>query len=455
MILEQKAPEETGLGKLPLICLTALGAMEVMLMVLGTLHGGIYYYIAQQYLAVPGLLFLGAVLVTKQGPRRAILPGLLMVGWMVLAQLMQRIRWEEPQNLSIVWSAYLLAFPFAAVTKDGGRQKGLRTMGWLYTAAALILSLMSVLLVADVLPAFLHEIVDWDGNRLMAVWHPNITACILMVGIAFSLGFFFEVKNGWAKAGLMAAAVLQFGVMALTNCRTSILITCAMVAAIVFFCIARKHWVRILAGVLAALVVFVGLFAVSDAIFDKNNEALVVKYLNELAQQAEQSSPSSAEEEAVPDVYIPGDSGQGTLLNDLKTLNGRTWIWEGAVRAMKNEPEFLLRGTSYVGPAISRNMLHSFEVEHAHNSWMEVLLGFGLPGLVLALYFTWLAVKNGLLILFRDSRMWRKCVALLTLCLLVTGFLEPYLFTGYIFYNFINLIFFLCVGYLDAWQREA
>lgn len=145
-----------------------------------------------------------------------------------------------------------------------------------------------------------------------------------------------------------------------------------------------------------------------------------------------------------------------SLKSSLGTLNGRTGTWKGAIAALKDNPRILLRGTYYVGETVSYYKdPGSFAVEHTHNSYLEILFWLGIPGLIMALYFTFLAVRGCIKILFGSSSMERKCAAMLCVCLLGSSMLEPLLFTGVIHYHFINFYFFLCLGYVNQWADEA
>lgn len=72
----------------------------------------------------------------------------------------------------------------------------------------------------------------------------------------------------------------------------------------------------------------------------------------------------------------------------------------------------------------------------------------GLPGLVIALIFTGIAVWNALSLLWVHRDMWKTCISLLVLCMLVTAFLEPFLFSADISYQYLDFFFFLCIGYM-------
>lgn len=445
-MIEHKSTALLSARKLQVICLTAAGLMELFLITCGPAMNYAGYYIVQNFLVVPGLVFLGVTLTQELTPagKRDLLVGLGMVVWLTIAQLLHRMAGTKPANIGMWWSAYLLAFPFAAGVRKDERKRGFRIMAAIYVAAALTMSLYAALLMVDLVPGFLMGEVRWDGTRLMALWHPNIIACILMIGIALCLGACFGTEKKAVRGAALAAVAVQFLTLALTNCRTSILMTCALMAGVLFFRIVGKSWKRFAAACLAAVAAFVLLFALSDLVYEKNSEILVSQYIAEMEEEI------GDEEE----VELPTHNAQGALLDDLRTLNGRTWIWRSALRSLRADPTLLISGTEAVGETVSAGGL-PFTVEHAHNSWAQILMGFGLPGLLFALYFTWMAVRDAFCLLFlAKSSMGQKCVSMLTLCILMAGFLEPMLFTGYVYYQFINLFFFLCVGYQNAWRQE-
>ena len=137
----------------------------------------------------------------------------------------------------------------------------------------------------------------------------------------------------------------------------------------------------------------------------------------------------------------------------MRTLNGRTLIWGSALKAIRDNKALALWGTEYTGTAIS--VYNPFEVVHAHNSWMEALMRMGLPGLLMSLVFTaisvWSAAK---LLLSQQTVLWKKVAAMMTMCVLVAGFLEPYLFITNVYYHVTDFAFFFLTGYLDLWSSH-
>ena len=109
-------------------------------------------------------------------------------------------------------------------------------------------------------------------------------------------------------------------------------------------------------------------------------------------------------------------------------------------------------GTEYVEMILTR--YSSGTIFHTHNSWLEALYRMGLPGLGAALVMTALAVWSAAVVLWRNSDLWKSCVALLTLCLLGCAMLEPYLFVVDVSYYYLDFLFLMCLGYLCLWRGE-
>ena len=288
-----------------------------------------------------------------------------------------------------------------------------------------------------------------------------------MIGIGFAAAFCVRTEKIWLRALLVAAIVLQYLAMALTNCRTTLLLTGALLGGTLFFVIFKGSWKRFVLGLLAAAVVLAGSFKLSGMIFQWNNDRLLAAFSASQAETAPSaevlpaetagSEEISVETAAAEEVILQEDTGiilgdneQGTLSNDMRTLNGRTHIWSAALSAIRDNKALALWGTEYVGTIISA--YHWFPVVHAHNSWMEALMKLGVPGLLLALAFTAVSVWSAVRLIFRkETETWKKIIVMMTMCMLAAGFLEPYLFITNVYYHVLDFMFFFCTGYLDFW----
>lgn len=446
-----------------LACLVMMGIVESLNMTKGgipginvplLMNGGIM-------LALMGLWGITVWKTPRAVLRRDVILGILMFLWFLTLEMNRRINHTPLQSFTLVAAVYLIALPFAALTQDQDRQAGIQLVSGLYAATSLLLLTCGlILLVGGKLPGALVSRVYWDGPRLFVLHHPNLTSRMFMIGLALCMGFSGQVKSIWAKALLCLAAVLLFAGIALTNCRAVIIVSCVILAGNVFFLFYNSAHKRFLVGAVAAALVAALLFLSSNWIYQWNRTRLID--LN--AQRAEQKQtlvvePDDSDNEDVLSEEVPaetapqwtlagnGNSSQGTLLDGIPTMNGRTKIWAAFFQKIQNDPAILLRGVTDTRLVLG-NM-------HTHNAWMEALIMLGLPGFLLVLLFCWNATWASLRLLwYTEVGVFRKNVALLTLATLVAALLEPCLFITYLEWSFSDFFFFLCLGYLTLWDKQ-
>lgn len=429
-------------------CLFLLGTIEFYMFAFGLNYDWIGLYLGERYLVIPGLLFLGATLPTQltQAAKRILFVGVVMVIWICIAQTGQWFYGEGPENINMLWTVYLLAFPFALATNDK-KQNGLKLISIFSIMTSIVLSLYGLLLLLDILPSFIQN-VSWDGGRLISMWHPNITACLMMIGIAFCFSYLVQSKRLWTRSVFLLLIVLQFLMMALTNSRTTIIMTCFLIASFTFLIFFKKSLKQIVICGLVTFISFVSLVVISNFVFNKNYDRLLKTYIEEQKENMITDISTADEDFQIP-TTLPIVNGQGSLTSDLRTLNGRTVIWKAAFQKMVEYPISFIRG-------MSDTYINNTSSVHTHNSWFQVLISYGIPALLISLYITLIALKNIVFLLINPSSTFdKKCISLLVLCLLGTGALEPYLFVEYSsWFHFINVIFFICLGYLCYWRKE-
>lgn len=472
------------------LCLLAVALLEYLLMTLSFYLNHFY----EAVLVLPCLLFVGLSMAENRDPgtKRRLGLSFTAVLWFLFLQLVRNIRGQELHPAGLFLCTYLFAFPLASLLRDGEEKKGLKLFAGAYLAASFTLTVYALLLLGDAVPGWLAEDVYWDGSRLKAGCHPNISACILMIGMALCLTFLLDSKKKLHRLALSAVLALHVVAIGLTNSRTVILLTGVLMAGAFFFGFRKNTWPRFFLSIGISCAIVVGLFLGSGQIFRLHSQALLEKYTQayyeevqpaeteaappaelpeappaeEIPAEAEYEGEAYIEEEVqeesdlpieidpeTGDISLKVESYQGDLRNDLKTLNGRFYIWEGAFLFLKKNPSALFWGTPAPGPEAS--FFCPFYVTHTHNSWVESLLNLGLPGFAAVVVFTVLAVWNALAILWKHSDdVWKRMVALLTLCILVASFMEPYLFISTYSYHFVDMLFFLCTGYMTCWQSK-
>lgn len=448
-------------------CLAAALGLEALLMA----FRGYGFYFMENYMIVPTMLFLGMAFGKKLSPiaRRQLWLALGMVFWFFITQTLHYIMGLQVRSVGLFTSVYLLAFLFAALSDDAQKQWGLRLAAAACIGAALILVLFTCLLALELLPGFLLPHVYWDGARLQAMWHPNICAVIFMMAIAFCLFLFAQAKHRLEKGVTLVLAAVFFFTMALTNSRTAIIMTCCIIGGFLFFCIYNGSWKRFAAGAVAAIVSIMVLFTTAQTVFQTHNDLLITKYMQQAEEIAAQenlpdantSPQDTALKETIPliidqqtgEVTLKTDAGQKSLAINLPTLNGRTTIWQRVLQRLKEDSRLLILGTDNTEALVSEVM--GYSLAHAHNAWMETLLYLGLPGLLFALLFTGIAAWHIWVTFWaKTSTLSQKIIAMLVLCLMGAGILEPYLFFTNIFYHYTDFIYFLCLGYLVCWRSK-
>lgn len=224
-----------SIKKLQMLCLIITGIMELLMITIGSS----YKRALLDYLVVPCVVFWGIALVTDldQQARKPLILGSAMVLWFLIAQFVQQSTGEHPYQSGVSWSAYLLAFPFAAVLQDGKEQKGLDLFAGCMICASVILAVFGMLLWVNLLPSSMSHLVFWDGARLRVNWHPNTAGSVFLIGTALSIRFFFKMQTKWKKAAMALLTALQFTSLTLTNSRTSILMACAFFSGTVFWAV--------------------------------------------------------------------------------------------------------------------------------------------------------------------------------------------------------------------------
>ena len=423
-------------------CLLAMILIGTAFFLLEDRAAGVAYLLAERYLTLPAMIFLGGSLCQRL-PRRNrlhLFAGAAMVALFFVNQILHQVLEAESKPLGTFLCAYGLCFPFAAATEDAQRQRGLKWMAYLHMATGALLTAYAALLIAGALPGYLRDYVYWDGARFYAMGHPNMCATLLMIGMAFCIGSALRIRRLWVSVLLGILALGQFSAMSLTNGRTTIILSCLLLGGIVFCALRGRSWKRAAVALLVAAVVAAASFGVSRTLFGWNEARLL--------RQMERAAADVPEQTMV----LPSEQQQGTLTGDLKTLNGRTRIWKIAGQELENNPRIKYIGTEYVEMILSRG--NGLPLYHTHNSWLEALYRMGLPGLGAALVITVLALWSAAVALWRNTDLWKSCIALLTLCLMGCAMLEPYLFVADVSYYYLDCLFLLCLGYLCLWRAE-
>ena len=435
--------------RIQFFCLLAVLLITLVFFLLEDRASGLAYLLVERWITLPAMIFLGISLCWEGDHRWQLYAGLAMIALFFLIQVLHLVLESEAKQIGTFVCAYGLCFPFAAATQDEKAQIGLKWMAGLFLAVGAVLTVYTALLLLNAVPAYLSNYLYWDGSRLFAMGHPNICATLLIISMVFCAGLALKSRKLWAKIGLVVLMLAQFFALSLTNGRTTIILTCLLLGGIAFCVIRGRGWKRAALALLATVVVMAAAFGASRAIYGWNQNRLI-QLQKPATSTTEAAAPQTETETDAP--ALVSNEYQGTLSGDLKTLNGRTFIWRYAIDGLQENPQVKLIGTEYVDVILSR--YNPLPLYHTHNSWLEALYRMGLPGLAAALVITVLAVWSALVVLWRNTDLWKSCVALLTLSLLGCAMLEPYLFVADVSYFYLDFLFLMCLGYLCLWRKE-
>lgn len=362
--------------------------------------------------------------------------GIALVGWAVIAKYFHGLFGEPREYLGVFVQRFLVLLPFGALMQDEKSCQGLKGAGVLTLGVCGYLCFWALLLFLNLVPGAMQECVYWSGARMNPLWNPIIFAVIMFTGIALCVAGCFLARKLWQRAALLAFAVVQFLFISMTHSRTVVLVLCAFVAGTAFFALGQGSIQKRIAWALVGIAAAAALFGLSEAVYNANNQHLIG-----------QLEASGAEFRINDQGYITdGVTNQGSLKEDMGSLNGRTETWKIVLDAVKNNRELRIFGTSQFRKNIREDMAHS------HNSWLEMLVYLGIPGLLLSLILTAeILIALARVFLFCRNKA-QLVLALFVLCMLPIGIMEPFLFCT----AHLGDLFILTGGYLWAWgTRET
>ena len=361
--------------------------------------------------------------------------GIALICWVLVTKFYHSLIGEPKEYIGFLLSRYLVLLPYAALCRDETKCDGLKGAGVLTLAVCGWMCFWSVLLMLDLVPLGMQQYVNWSGARMNTLWNPIIFAVILFMGVALCVAGCFLVKKNWQRGLLLLFALVQLLFISLTHSRTVVLMLCAFTVGTLFFTLGqgsvkkRLLWGGL--GILAAILLFFG----SEALYNANNQRMI------------QEMKSTGVEFRLNDqgVITDGVTNQGSLKEDAGSLNGRTRTWKRIIKAFQKSRDLRLFGTSQFRKNIDE------DISHAHNSWLDMLVALGIPGLLLSLVLTAeILVALARIFLFCTNKA-KLVIALWVLCMLPIGFMEPFLFHT----NHLGDLFILTSGYLWGWGRKS
>lgn len=251
-----------------------------------------------------------------------------------------------------------------------------------------------------------------DGTRLIPFVYPTAAATFFCLALLVGLYLLLRAKRFFARIACALAMLIVFVALALTDSRTSSIFFSACLAGF-FYLLSDgllpipKRPVRLI----AALCVAAAAFALCYGAQRLSYRAI----FSLAAPRAEQSAAQSFQPEPLPAVQATRLSHSASaalhpapaatpapaaepkaesspapraLFENLSTLQGRTYVWSAAIRALAAEPRLLFTGSSplFVMDAVNpyvEQLYGGVPFVHLHSIVFQTLVAFGLPGLLL------------------------------------------------------------------------
>lgn len=470
------------------VCLLVTAVIEGLTLIFGRF----FYTDARQYIV--SVINIAAVIyfcvsirrpMSKAG-RKILLTGMAFALWHIALQLYDFLSHgqasaEGPRFIcSTFFLEAVVILPYACLSDEKENLSGLKLFGWTFVFASGFLSILAALQCHNIIPGLFSKFSKWHNTyRLQTIWSPNILATVFLIGIAFLLIFLFLSKKKISKILFAVLAMAEYYFLVLTDSRGNSAAFIFMIAGIAM-CLAyqkteklsavKKVLITGLTGIISAvLLISAGNFILDCHIAHLDRTAAAG---TEKAEYTDSACSDRADTSAAwnTDTDVAADAFSGSTAAEAASsgaadaysyrqeafgfinLGGRTAIWSRIISHLKHDGKIWLTGvknvTEYIRSCGDRHI-------HAHNAWLQIFLQMGFVGLLFALYFTFITVKNSFILIFkRKSGIVQKAVCILSLAIMASQLMEIYIFSVDYPVNFINIVYFLCVGYEVQWVSQ-
>ena len=262
----------------------------------------------------------------------------------------------------------------------------------------------------------------------------NTTGCYSVFFLVMGIYRFASLKKGWKKALLILALIPIGAAYAMTESRSAVVsgaVACGVLAGAAVY---RRREKKDAATILLSLAVFaltagafIGVFYGVRRLLNLMQQRVIKHYAAKVPKKT--ANPS------------------GIIKEDVAELGGRKDVWRSVILHVFHNPGLLLHGCTQSSTVMTVKALIGKNF-NTHNQFLEVLLAYGLPSMLL--FLAWLipvarnSIALGLDVEAPDSRWMLPAVLLL---LIVNNMAETMLVGRG---HFAGGMFFLIAGYVCA-----
>lgn len=250
--------------------------------------------------------------------------------------------------------------------------------------------------------------VNLGDNRLYTMAYVTTGAVKLGLSVLLAALGAAMSRSRAGKAAYLLAAAVQLACLSLTDCRTAFIAVGASLGLVIMGWIVRSDrlWhgaVRWGCGVLAAVMMTVGVYGALSGLLTALSPHVQHELENiTLTELPGALLPSAAAETAGAVQHRSLDAGN--LFND------RQRIWHASLQLLSDAPEYLLTGTTTaMAPMLTNLYVEGTEgpfFQHVHNIYLQTLVSWGIPGLLLLAGFLGRFLQAAWRVLLRHEMRW-------------------------------------------------
>lgn len=380
-------------------------------------------------------LFVLTTLCQLERPSAAGIAGVLLACWFVVCTLVNGDHYLE-FNLRFVYGVVVtfgIGLPLFQTLEGKNRERWLLVAMTVFGVLAAFVALLSTYAcLRDRLLALpgMEGTIGITMYRLYAFGrHPNEVGCMLNIGLLCWLMLMFRVRSGWLKALCIAVLAPICFALSLTVSRTAIAIASLVLGGGCLVAVTQKKgWKRWLIGsLLMILVGAVSLYGMMTLIPQLLPSGATDTFVYQEDIEAGKYSQEELEAIQADNEERDGHIWQRGLTDGLGTFSMRTEIWQSGIEHIRQNPRTLLWGNTDGQVARIPYRALDREIYHMHNTYLEILLLSGVPGLVMYAFilicFLWQAAR---MFFNTETAAWQRVLAAAPVALLPCTLMEIY-----------------------------
>lgn len=309
----------------------------------------------------------------------------------------------------------------------------------------------------EILQGFVRE--D-DGELVMRLWgvfvDPNFASNVSIVAILFSVYIIAVNRAKWLRIVHIVNIVVQFLYIVLSGSRMSVLVMCLLVFVGVWYLVLPKLTrlsrcaVREIVAVLLAVALTVCCYC--GVQLTKTVLPYVQYGISQLKE--EQGTPPEDDNNQDEDDSDGVESLDRIDISEKGDVsNGRFSLWSEGFRIFEKSPLFGVGPRSYHIMAKELDPELKIAGKSIHNSYLELLMGNGIVGVVLMILFFALCAKDAVVLRHRGGD---AAFPVGIMMLIVLGCLGAGMFISSLFYYLsgMSIFVFLALGYAVSLMHD-